>query len=147
MSWPKSTTGIPATTHAKPGSTPASSDATYAPSEIPWTPITDQQRNSTSAIRLMCSLSVLCGGMSKMTIETPEGPAAYGISELAKRQFADKLPIPYAYFERMRNNHPSLLDENLKTWLHGDPDRRLVRTLDGRVRALLPDRYRRLDNN
>ena len=122
---------------------------------------------------MMCSLSVLCGdvdvpgdellhgfhpdiiheselelhGMSKMTIETPEGSAAYGISELAKRQFADKLPIPYAYFERMRNNHPSLLDENLKTWLHGDPDRRLVRTLDGRVRALLPDRYRRLDNN
>ena len=120
---------------------------TTGPAAIPWTPITDQQRNSTSAIRLMCSLSVLCGGMSKMTIETPEGSAAYGISELAKRQFADKLPIPYAYFERMRNNHPSLLDENLKTWLHGDPDRRLVRTLDGRVRALLPDRYRRLDNN
>ena len=85
-------------------------------------------------------------GVSKMNIEAPDGHAAYGITDLAKRQLADKLAIPYAYFERMRSNHPSLLDQNVNTWLHGDPDRRLVRTLDGRVRALLSDRYRRLDN-
>lgn len=35
--------------------------ATAGPSIIPWTPITDQQRNSTSAIRLMCSLRAICG--------------------------------------------------------------------------------------
>jgi anaerobic selenocysteine-containing dehydrogenase len=35
--------------------------ATNGPSIIPWTPITDQQRNSTSAIRLHCALRALCG--------------------------------------------------------------------------------------
>ncbi len=35
--------------------------ATNGPSVIPWTPITDQQRNSTSAIRLHASLRAICG--------------------------------------------------------------------------------------
>ncbi|MFG6589294.1 molybdopterin-dependent oxidoreductase [Sulfitobacter sp. MOLA879] len=35
--------------------------ATSGPSVIPWTPITDQQRNSTSAIRLMTTLRAVCG--------------------------------------------------------------------------------------
>lgn len=37
--------------------------ATSGPAVIPWTPITDQQRNSTSAIRLMCALRALCGNL------------------------------------------------------------------------------------
>jgi anaerobic selenocysteine-containing dehydrogenase len=35
--------------------------ATQGPSTIPWTPITDQQRNSTSAIRLQSILRAVCG--------------------------------------------------------------------------------------
>jgi len=35
--------------------------ATQGPSTIPWTPITDQQRNSTSAIRLQSILRAICG--------------------------------------------------------------------------------------
>ena len=35
--------------------------ATQGPSTIPWTPITDQQRNSTSAIRLQAILRAICG--------------------------------------------------------------------------------------
>ena len=37
--------------------------ATHGPSVIPWTPVTDQQRNSTSAIRLHCILRALCGNL------------------------------------------------------------------------------------
>lgn len=37
--------------------------ATSGPAVIPWTPITDQQRNSTSAIRLMCALRAICGNL------------------------------------------------------------------------------------
>lgn len=33
------------------------------PAVIPWTPITDQQRNSTSAIRLMSTLRAICGNL------------------------------------------------------------------------------------
>lgn len=35
--------------------------ATEGPAIIPWTPITDMQRNSTSAIRLQCILRSICG--------------------------------------------------------------------------------------
>ena len=33
----------------------------------------------------------------------------YGITPLARRQLAEKLKIPYAYFERMRTEQPELL--------------------------------------
>ena len=86
------------------------------------------------------------GGGTTLVVEEASGPAAYGVTPLARRQLADKLNIPYAYFERMRENQPALLDRNVNTWLQSEPDRRLLRTLDGQVRAVLSDRYRRLDN-
>ncbi len=85
-------------------------------------------------------------GQSRLVIEENDGPAHYGITPLARRQLADKLKIPYPYFERMRQNQPILLDRNVNTWLQNDDDRRMIRTLDGNVRAVLSDRYRRLDN-
>lgn len=85
-------------------------------------------------------------GGTTLVIEEPGGPVAYGMTPLARRQLADKLGIPYAYFERMRENEPALLDRNANTWLQAESDRRLLRTLDGNVRAVLSDRYRRLDN-
>ena len=74
------------------------------------------------------------------------GSGEYGVTGLARRQLADKLKIPFAYFERMRAGQPDLLDRNVNTWLQSDGDRRMIRTLDGQVRAVLSDRYRRLDN-
>ncbi len=86
------------------------------------------------------------GGHCKMMIEVTSGVQQYGITNLARRQLAEKLKIPFAYFERMRADQPELLDRNVNTWLQAEDERRLVRTLDGQVRAVLSDRYRRLDN-
>lgn len=85
-------------------------------------------------------------GNSRIVVEEVTGPSHYGITDLARRQLADKLKIPFAYFERMRADQPALLDSNVNTWLHSETDKRMLRTLDGRVRAVLSDRYRRLDN-
>jgi hypothetical protein len=85
-------------------------------------------------------------GDTRLVIEEAGGASRYGITTLARRQLADKLKIPYAYFERMRSEQPVLLDRNVNTWLQSDDDRRMIRTLDGNVRAVLSDRYRRLDN-
>jgi hypothetical protein len=85
-------------------------------------------------------------GLTRLVVEEAAGPASYGVTQLARRQLADKLGIPHAYFERMRENQPALLDRNVNTWLQSESERRLLRTLDGRVRAVLSDRYRRLDN-
>ncbi|MCX7214510.1 MAG: DUF932 domain-containing protein [Burkholderiales bacterium] len=90
------------------------------------------------------------GGELKMLVDVRSADTAvareYGVTDLARRQLADKLKIPFAYFERMRSEQPTLLDRNVNTWLQSDGDRRMIRTLDGQVRAVLSDRYRRLDN-
>jgi hypothetical protein len=85
-------------------------------------------------------------GQTRLVVDEAGGPVRYGVTPLARRQLADKLKIPYAYFERMREEQPVLLDRNVNTWLQSEDDRRMLRTLDGQVRAVLSDRYRRLDN-
>lgn len=47
--------------------------ATSGPAVIPWSPITDQQRNSTSAIRLQCTLRALTGN-----VDVPGGEILHG---------------------------------------------------------------------
>lgn len=49
--------------------------ATSTPGVIPWTPITDQQRNSTSAIRLHCALRALVGNL-----DVPGGEVLHGFN-------------------------------------------------------------------
>lgn len=85
-------------------------------------------------------------GSCKLVIEENNGIEKYDITSLARRQLAEKLKIPFTYFERMREEQPALLDRNVNTWLQADRERRMIRTLDGKVRAVLSDRYRRLDN-
>jgi len=87
-------------------------------------------------------------GECALEIEEPGGMQRYGITALARRQLAEKLKIPYAYFERMRTEQPELLDRNVNAWLSKEEgERQLLRTLDGQVRAVLSERYRRLDNH
>jgi hypothetical protein len=87
-------------------------------------------------------------GECVLEIDEPNGVQRYGITALARRQLAEKLRIPYAYFERMRTEQPELLDRNVNAWLAKEEgERQLLRTLDGQVRAVLSERYRRLDNH
>jgi len=85
-------------------------------------------------------------GVTELLVEEPRQPRRYGVTPLARKQLADKLKIPLAYFERMRAEQPQLLDRNVNTWLEQEGSRHMLRTLDGKVRAVLSDRYRRLDN-
>lgn len=68
------------------------------------------------------------------------------IQEHAHRQIASRANIPAAYYDRMRKEAPGLLADNVNYWFTNKPEKRMVRTLDGRVRAVLSDRYRPLDN-
>ena len=70
----------------------------------------------------------------------------YGINALAHQQISTRLGIPYRYYQKMQEEDPALLDENVNAWFQKTPERRMVRILDGSVRAFLSDRYRRLDN-
>ena len=68
------------------------------------------------------------------------------VNEYAHSQIAARLQIPKAYYERMRKQSPSLLDANIGNWLNNPVERRMLRTLDGKVRAYLSDRYARIDH-
>jgi len=61
-------------------------------------------------------------------------------------QFAGRTGIPKKYYDKMLLEAPELLVRNLNEWLHRGPTDQLVRTLDGKCRALLSSRYRPMDN-
>jgi hypothetical protein len=72
--------------------------------------------------------------------------SAYPLTEWAHSQLSEKLEIPKRYYERMRKaGKAELLAENVNAWL-GDKERRLIRIMDGEIRAILSDRYRIMDN-
>ena len=64
----------------------------------------------------------------------------------AHRQMGDYLGIPRKYYDRMLQENIGLLAHNVNTWLHRGPEQRMIRTIDGRARAFLSNRYRRIDN-
>ena len=70
----------------------------------------------------------------------------YSVNRLAEQQIAAHLGIPQKFYDRLQERHPGLLDHNVNTLFGEAPSRRLVRTLDGHIRAFLSDRYRRIDN-
>ena len=70
----------------------------------------------------------------------------FTVGLVAHQQIASRLGIPYRYYQKMQAEQPSLLDENVNRWLNYSHERRMIRVLDGKVRAFLSDRYRRLDN-
>jgi hypothetical protein len=83
---------------------------------------------------------------------TPEATLAiskigeFPISEHAHNQIGLRLSIPAKYYDQMRASAPQLLATNVNHWLQNKPETRMVRTLDGRVRAYLSDSYQRRDN-
>ena len=83
---------------------------------------------------------------SVVSVDTGDKLLHFAVSDLAHAQIADRLSIPKKYYDRMRAENPSLLDVNVNVWLANEPETRMLRTLDGKLRAFLSDRYRRLDN-
>jgi hypothetical protein len=66
---------------------------------------------------------------------------------LAHDQIAEHTGIPARYYKRMMEEEPTLLCNNVDAWFRKYTQQRMIRTMDGGVRALLSDRYRPLENN
>lgn len=103
--------------------------ARSSPAVIPWTPITDQQRNSTNAIRLMCILRALCGNLDVKGGELLHGfhPDIVSESEL---ELHDALSEEQKAKQLGADAHPAftyraadMLHEPAKrVWGHGYPN-------------------------
>jgi len=103
-----------------------------------------QKKNSLDLIVESGSLKAIPdeGGVRLAIPEYGEFP----LTEWAHGQLADKLGIPRRYYEKMREaGKAELLAENINAWLNVR-ERRLIRILDGKIRAILSDRYRIMDN-
>lgn len=86
------------------------------------------------------------GSMLTMVNDATHTSTMLGINDIAHFQIGQALGIPAKYYEKMLNENPALLAENVNAWFNSEPKTRMVRTLDGTARAFLSDRYRRIDN-
>ncbi len=75
-----------------------------------------------------------------------KGQTSSVIADHAHSQIAAHAGIPKGYYDRMRQEAPGLFLDNVHHWFRQEPSRRMIRTLDGRVRAYVSDRYNRIDN-
>ena len=68
---------------------------------------------------------------------------SFTVGETAHQQIADRLNIPFRYYKKMQDESPHLLDQNVNEWFGKNPERRMIRVLDGKVRAFLSARHSR----
>ncbi|WP_195543037.1 DUF932 domain-containing protein [Massiliimalia timonensis] len=68
------------------------------------------------------------------------------IADTAHRQIGTRLGIPAKYYGKMLSEHPDLLVTNVNAWFSREPTERMLRVLDGKVRAYLSNSYMRMDH-
>ena len=74
------------------------------------------------------------------------GDKDFRTTSLFHRQVASSLNIPVKYYDLMQKEKPELLAENVNSWFSDREQKYMLRSLSGTARALLSDRYRRIDN-
>ena len=85
----------------------------------------------------------------ELTEDSTLGVGDFGefpISTYGHGQIATSIGIPVKYYRRMKEESPDLLAKNVNHWFKSESKPRMVRTLDGEVRAFLSDRYKPLDH-
>jgi len=80
------------------------------------------------------------------TFTNGSGHEAYRLNDLALEQMGTKAEIPASYQRKLIDKDPELLAYNINALNHKFPVNRMVRTLDGKARAFLSDKYKRIDN-
>lgn len=71
----------------------------------------------------------------------------FDVKPTGHEHLGEKLGIPRPYYRRMQSENPELLRQNVNGWMQTKPQKVMVRTLDGGVRAVLSNAYRPLDNS
>lgn len=91
---------------------------------------------------------VAAGPKTQLVLQNGDA-RAFDVNAIAHQQIAEYAGIPKPYYDRMLADDPSLLARNVNRWVHDEQkkdEKRLVRTIDGSVRALLSNKYRPLEN-
>ena len=68
------------------------------------------------------------------------------LQERAASQLSSITHLPFSYYQRLKEHYPDLLDANLNRLLADQGKPRMVRTLGAAARAVLSDRYRKVEH-
>lgn len=68
------------------------------------------------------------------------------IGDIAHRQIGTRLGIPSKYYDKMLTEYPDLLVTNVNAWFSREDSQRMLRVLDGKIRAFLSNSYMRMDH-
>jgi Domain of unknown function (DUF932) len=106
----------------------------------------DQQEAKRDFHANTTSLTMVPSG--EFQLDTNTGMEIMPATSYAHAQMASKLSIPKVYYDRMMNQSPHLLADNVNHWLEKrQAETSLIRTLRGQMRAFLSSRYRIVDNH
>lgn len=103
--------------------------------------------NTQASLRLV-QMKDMAKGVALVSLD--DGAAAlqrWELTDTAHDQIAGWIEIPRKYYDRLLVDHPDMLVDNVNKLFEREPGMRMVRTLDGKCRAFMSDRYRRLDND
>ena len=104
----------------------------------------DNKKDYVSPSQLM---SIEANGSLRVAMQDADGGKMdMPLTQHASRQLGAKFGIPAKYFDRMLADAPDLLASNANHWLHEEPKDLMVRTLFGKVRGIMSNRYQRIDN-
>lgn len=81
-----------------------------------------------------------------LLIDMPTGTEAFNVTRHAGGQIAEHIGVPWKLYDRLHGTHPDLFRHLVNGLLAKEPSTRMIRTMDGKARAFLSDRYRPRDN-
>jgi len=90
-------------------------------------------------------IKMLTEGQDEPQLLVPD-QGHFPIQPTTHSQIGEFLGIPGKYYDKMRTETPSLLAENVNTWMGRKSDTRMIRTLGGKARAFLSNSYNRIEN-
>lgn len=91
-------------------------------------------------------------GRVRLQLRAEDAEHTFETTSVFQRQLGARLKINANYWDKMVAEAPDLLTTNANYWLERSQERRMIRTLDGdgggigTARAVLSDRYKRIDN-
>jgi len=82
----------------------------------------------------------------KIQIANPDQTMQFGITDNAHKQIAARLQIPTKHYFRILADYPEHLYGLVNDMFKKEPNTRMLRTLNGELRAFLSNSYKRLDH-
>ena len=83
----------------------------------------------------------------KNQLHLAEIDEVFDVNDVALNQIATKVGLSKKYLDKMLDGHKTLLQDNVNYWFTNTPKTQMIRTLDGTARAVLSDKYKRVDND